>query len=383
MGGGAVARALELPRRVLMTADAVGGVWTYALDLAAGLSVHGVRTVLAVTGPLGPEERRRADAVPGVTVEAAPFKLEWMDGADADLGRANDWLGEIERRVRPEIVHLNGYAAAIRRWSSPTVLVAHSCLATWWRAVERASPGPQWDGYRDRVQRAFMTVDAVVAPSHAFLADLRAAHGARAALEHAVVIHNGRDSSGFSPALPKEHFVLAAGRLWDRGKGIDLLAEAAEGLDWPVYAAGPLLGPDGVEARLQPLHCLGSLGDRELAGWMGRAAIFAAPARYEPFGLTALEAALSGAALVLSDLPSFRELWDGAALFVPQGDARALRASLEELIADAERIATLAESARERARRYGAAQMALGYAELYAGLIAERDCAARPRRAAG
>ena len=39
------------PRCVLMTADAVGGVWTYALDLARGLSAQGVQVSLALLGP--------------------------------------------------------------------------------------------------------------------------------------------------------------------------------------------------------------------------------------------------------------------------------------------------------------------------------------------
>ena len=38
-------------RKVLLTTDAVGGVWTYALDLAAGLRALGFVTTLAVLGP--------------------------------------------------------------------------------------------------------------------------------------------------------------------------------------------------------------------------------------------------------------------------------------------------------------------------------------------
>jgi hypothetical protein len=34
------------PRRVLMTTDAVGGVWTYSLELARGLSDVGVSAIL-------------------------------------------------------------------------------------------------------------------------------------------------------------------------------------------------------------------------------------------------------------------------------------------------------------------------------------------------
>ena len=36
--------------RVLMTADAVGGVWTYCLDLAKALGEQGVKVTLAVMG---------------------------------------------------------------------------------------------------------------------------------------------------------------------------------------------------------------------------------------------------------------------------------------------------------------------------------------------
>ncbi|MDP9034476.1 MAG: glycosyltransferase family 1 protein, partial [Myxococcota bacterium] len=38
------------PRKVLMTADAVGGVWTYAVELAGELGRAGVETVLATMG---------------------------------------------------------------------------------------------------------------------------------------------------------------------------------------------------------------------------------------------------------------------------------------------------------------------------------------------
>ncbi len=70
-----------------------------------------------------------------------------------------------------------------------------------------------------------------------------------------------------------------------------------------------------------------------MAGWLGRASIFALPARYEPFGLLPLEAALSGCALVLGDIPSLREVWGDAAWFVPPDDRDALTAAIGSLIA--------------------------------------------------
>ena len=53
------------PRRVLMTADAVGGVWTYALDLAQGLNEADIAVRLAVLGPAPSPDQESPDARPG------------------------------------------------------------------------------------------------------------------------------------------------------------------------------------------------------------------------------------------------------------------------------------------------------------------------------
>ena len=57
-GRRSVSRAAAGPRRVLMTADTVGGVWTYALDLSAGLGRSGIEVVLATMGRLPPPQQR-------------------------------------------------------------------------------------------------------------------------------------------------------------------------------------------------------------------------------------------------------------------------------------------------------------------------------------
>src|SRR3954468_14319952 len=87
---------------VLMTADPIGGVWTYALDLAGGLARRGVRVVLATMGgPLRADQWAEAARVPGLEVVEGRWKLEWMEDPWDDLARAGAWLREIERRARP------------------------------------------------------------------------------------------------------------------------------------------------------------------------------------------------------------------------------------------------------------------------------------------
>jgi glycosyltransferase involved in cell wall biosynthesis len=120
------------------------------------------------------------------------------------------------------------------------------------------------------------------------------------------------------------------------------------------------------------LRHLGRLAPAELHARMAEAAIFAAPARYEPFGLGILEAATQGCALVLGEVPSLVELWKDAARFVPPGEPEALRAALEGLIADAGARERLADAARERAAAYTRARMTEGYLGLYADLLAVR-----------
>jgi glycosyltransferase involved in cell wall biosynthesis len=102
-----------------------------------------------------------------------------------------------------------------------------------------------------------------------------------------------------------------------------------------------------------------------MARHLGSASIFAAPARYEPFGLAILEAAAAGCALVLGDIPSLRENWDGAAAFVPPEDRVALGATINLLIADAQERTRLAAAARRRAGRFTLRRMAQSYATLY------------------
>src|SRR3954471_22073918 len=66
---------------VLMTADAVGGVWTYTLELARALAAYGVRTTIATMGPR-PDRSQLAAAktIPTVDVISSDFALEWMEG---------------------------------------------------------------------------------------------------------------------------------------------------------------------------------------------------------------------------------------------------------------------------------------------------------------
>ncbi|HET6522461.1 MAG TPA: glycosyltransferase family 4 protein [Geminicoccaceae bacterium] len=362
------------PQRVLMTADPIGGVWTYALELADGLGRAGVATVLATMGrELAPAQRARAEAVPGLVLEESRLKLEWMPDAGDDVARAGDWLLGLERRHAPDLVHVNGYAHAALPWRAPCIAVAHSCVWSWWRAVKGGPLPPEWYGYARRVAEGLHAAQLVVAPTAAFLDTIQTLYGA---LPRARVIHNGRSAAAFRPAAVKEEIVFSAGRVWDEAKNVGALDAVAADLGWPVIVAGDWQPPDGRGEPPANALCLSTLDPDQIAAWLARAAVFALPARYEPFGLAALEAGLSGCALVLGDIPTLRELWEDAAVFVPPDDHAALREALRELVRSPSRRAELGRAARARALELGAERMARGYLQAYADVLSRRPAVA-------
>jgi glycosyltransferase involved in cell wall biosynthesis len=244
--------------------------------------------------------------------------------------------------------------------------------------VKREAAPAEWDRYRGAVARGLGAADMVAAPSRAMRAALRQHYGP---LPWAAVIYNGRDAARYAPRPPpaKEPMVLCAGRLWDDAKNLVSLQRVAPRLPWPVYVAGEQHAPGqhngngNGNGHKSAVHALGRLDEDVLAQWMSRAAIYAHPARYEPFGLSVLEAAMSGCALVLGDIDSLRELWDDAAEFVPPDDDAALLAAVWRLVDSPARRAELAERAAVRARRFTPQRMACGY------LAAYREAAAQHR----
>jgi glycosyltransferase involved in cell wall biosynthesis len=129
-------------------------------------------------------------------------------------------------------------------------------------------------------------------------------------------------------------------------------------------------GHDGARRASSAVEALGAISPDAAAVALGRAAIFALPARSDPFGLSVLEAALSGCALVLGDVPSLRELWGGAALFVDPADPEDLGRALRCLITHPTVREALAARSRSRALGLSPERMALGYLALYDELFA-------------
>jgi glycosyltransferase involved in cell wall biosynthesis len=341
-------------RRILLTTDAVGGVWRYSLEVANGFASRGARVLLAVIGPAPTvAQRMEAAAIPGVRLVSTGLPLDWLADTPAQVAETARALAAIAARARVQTVQLHTPAfIAEAAWPAPVIVAAHSCVGTWWQSVRGGAMPADLAWRAEAVARGLAVADAVITPSRSFATALLTRYGVSRPI-HA--IHNGRRP--IAAAAMRGQHVLTAGRLWDAGKNIATIDAAAALLERPVLAAGPANGPNGARIECRHLQLLGSLEGTAMAAQFAAAPVFVSLARYEPFGLAVLEAAQAGCALVLSDIATFRELWDCAALFVDPDDPVALAELLNGLLRLPARCAHLGDLAAQRARAFDADAM--------------------------
>lgn len=346
--------------------DAVGGVWIYSLELARALRPLGIETVLAVMGP-SPGAEQREDARDFELTDTG-LSLEWLDSSPAEIRRAGDAIAAIAERRKVDVIQTSSAALlAETDFGQPCVAVQHSCVASWWSAVKRTPLPFDFVWRRELVECGLNRAAAVVAPSIAF-----AAETARIYDVHASAVHNGRRPAA-APLVEQSDFIFTASRLWDEGKNVATLDAAAALVRVPFEAAGRTIGPNGAAIDLRNIRAAGEVSPARLSGLLAARPIYASAALYEPFGLSVLEAAHAGCALVLSDIPTHRELWSGAATFVPAQDPEGFAAAIQNLLDDADARSELGRSARARAKTYSPERMASAMAGIYARVALKRS----------
>ncbi len=348
--------------RVLMTADTIGGVWTYTIDLVGVLARWGVEVHLVTFGQMpSATQLRESQQIRGLTLLPTKYRLEWMHEPWRDIDKAGALLRRLEEEIRPDVVHLNQFCYGALGWRTPTIAVGHSCVYTWWNAVYGTRPDHQWLYYWQRVQQGISRAHCFVTPSRAVMEMFAEAYGRH---ENECVIHNGRDNALFAPK-PKRPFILGVGRVWDAAKNFTMLDAVANKLPWPTVLIGSDQGPGG--QQMLPKHAAhrGPMGPGRLGQYMAKASIYALPAYYEPFGLSAVEAGNAGCALVLGDIPSLHEVWGDAAVYVNPASADEIEAKVQWLIEHPDNRHAYARAARGRAQQYAAERMASQYWQLY------------------
>jgi glycogen synthase len=368
--------------RILITADTVGGVWIYTRELVAGLVQQGHSVVLVSFGGLP-----RADqldwlrSLPSNSFDYRPtdFPLEWMQESAAGIAASFRFLQNLVSETKPDILHSSQFCYGALNCGIPKVVVAHSDVLTWWDAVHRTDPPdtPWSHWYTETVSRGLTEAHVVVAPSRWML---NAAKQQYAFATPSRVIYNGRSAGLFNPSAKKHNRAITVGRMWDQAKQVRLLLSRPQAV--PVQIVGPKQPPDGTQTVDPEFHShpgvklLDTQSEADLCMLLSRASIYVATSRYEPFGLAPVEAALSRCALVMNDIPTFRELWEDCALFFDCNDADVLAKVIDEAITNSELRHSYAERAYRRARaQFNSQRMIEDYESLYHELASKSAAA--------
>src|SRR5581483_7454233 len=354
---------------ILITSDAVGGVWTYTQELVGGLVRAGHRVTLVSFGKLPhPNQTKWMQTLPRLDYRPTEYRLEWMEVSGRDIEESRSYLELLIAEVAPDVLHFSQYCYGDLDVDIPKVVVAHSDIVSWWVAVHGCEPEdtPWMRNYRQIVTAGVGGADIGVAPSRWMLEQvskyyLKPTTG--------LVINNGRNPALFHCTHPKEDFVLSVGRVWDPAKNISLLLDRQQ--DSRVCLVGWEREP-GREDRVRSLsvpsnvELLGPRSQDELQELYARAGIYAGTSLYEPFGLAPLEAALSNCALVLNDNPVFHELWDGAGFFFAKNHSGDLADKIAALRTDSQLRQRYADRAYEVAlERFTSSRMVEAYEHAY------------------
>lgn len=350
--------------RLLMTLDAVGGVWRYAMDLALGLRRAGYWLAFIGFGPRPSwAQQREARALGAFDWHDAP--LDWTVRAADELSEVPGLIAAAALRHRVDLVQVNVPSqAAGLKVGVPVIAVSHSCVGTWFRAVRGTGLPPDWEWQGALTRAGLQAADLAVAPTRAHADLLRRVYPG---LDRIEVVHNG----SAAPARPGSggHRVIAVGRWWDDAKNGRLIDAAAPLVDWPVVLLGAMQGPDGQVLEVRNVAAPGQVSHAETQSLLRRAGIFVSPSLYEPFGLAVVEAARAGLPLVLSDIGGFRELWDEAALFFSPDDPAALAEALNRLARDEGLRRAMGHAAAARSMRYTIDAQTQAMRHLYEELI--------------
>ena len=320
--------------RVLATTNGAGGTWQYSLGLARGLSRIGVDTLLAVLGPEpSAAQAMAADAIEGLELVGTGLALAGAADGAGSLRATGDELAELAIAHGADLVQLGTPAiAAQSRFPVPIVAVHHRCAATWWEAAHGTALPPEFAPRSELIRAGLEAAHIVVTPTAAFGAATQRVYGLP---EPPRTVHHGLTPL---PVQRSPH---------------------------DVAVAVPLEGPNGVGVMFDNVHSLDTVDEAA----PGDRPVFVSTALYEPFGFAVLEAAASGCPLILSDIPTFRELWDGVAVFVDPRDEQGFTRAIADLVADAFGRAAMGRAARQRAALYTADAMAAQMAAIYRSLL--------------
>jgi glycosyltransferase involved in cell wall biosynthesis len=304
------------------------------------------------------------DYEPGSNEHPVPsIDFPWYDGYHAARPSIPDAVAE----AIPDVIHahtpfLMGLAGlhCARKYNRPLVASYHTPTAEYADYIAEGWLRPPVERAARAYEKWYMNrAEMVVVPSEPARHHLREI-GVRAPIE---VVPNGVDTDRFRPvdtADFREKYDLGDGPLvgytgrHGYEKDLDLLVEAADGLDATVVFGGDGPARESLEAAAAEVDAdirfLGFLPREELPAFYAALNTFAFPSSVETQGLVALEANACGTPVAAVDAGALSDTVENGVTGyrAPPGDADAFRAVIERTLDERESLSENCLDRRER-----------------------------------
>jgi glycosyltransferase involved in cell wall biosynthesis len=342
-------------RVLLVMADSTGGIGAHVTSLAQGLPERGGAVTICA---------------PAATIAALGLDLLDVVVVPAPLDRATPSAirraSQVLRReaAKVDIVHAHGLRAGA---AVAAFVPAAPLIVTW----HNAALGNRWWRKLHAVLSRYVahSTELTLAASEDLASEARAAGAIHVRTTFVVaptaVATRTELEVRVELGVADRPVVLAIGRLQHQ-KRLDVLVEAAA--VWARTARSPVVlivgeGPERAVLAAQiaasgaPARLLGQRAD--VADLLLAADLVALPSEWEAKSLVAQEALRAGVPLITTAVGGLPSLLGDAAVYVPVGDAAALSAAIEDVLADPGDRQRLVELGLERARGWPDAQQVL------------------------
>lgn len=342
----------------------IGGAERIVVELATGLDWEAFQSeVITLTEPKTPELKQELERH-GIRVTTL------RKGSKLGLGMFED-LTEHLKRVHPDIVHTHLFAADV--WGGLAAANAHIPVVV--STEHSVNKDEGWLKHRLKCY-THSKRDAVVAISHSVKEYIEERCGG-AVKGKVHIIPNGVDTNRFSAPVERPPHdiprIVVVGRL-EPVKGHELLIEALPLVTQPYQLQ--IIGEGTQRALLQAMVEENNLQKQvrfegfhsDVERFYSEADVAVMPSRWEGLSLSAIEAQVSGCAVLASDVDGLREVvqHNQTGLLVDIEDSAAVAKQLDRLLAEPPLRKRLATAGQQHAvEHYSLDTMLESYTSLY------------------
>lgn len=348
--------------KILMTACANGGIWTYTSNLVQELAKHGCEIHLAIMGQkLTSEQQFLLSEVENLSVYESLYSFEWSDRADANQDSKEQWLLNLEHKIRPDFIHLNSITQGAIPFSAPVITVCHSNKIAL-QCDGKELPTERTNAFRERVALSFQRSDLIVGTTKCTLDKLEALYGP---IPNTALIYNGVNCLMYNYHQEKEELILSVASDTDELKAYKNLENTAPKIDWEIRVVNDATEPKEIASEFAYLKCEFQSSHNQIKKELSKASVFVQPAQANPFELPSIEAAFCGCAILVNDTASSRELWEDCAVYFDPEDPQDLQDKLKKLQDNFYWRDEMARRARNRAFHFTVETSAQNYLNIY------------------